>query len=53
MRIPSFEREKRKPFVSKTCRETSLRDCTLLGGNFRQLACGGRMPFTGYAILQV
>src|SRR5258707_4335053 len=25
----------------------------LVGGNFRTLACGARMPFTDYAILQV
>src|SRR4029077_13884499 len=25
----------------------------LVGGNFRTLACEGRMPFTDYAILQV
>jgi hypothetical protein len=53
MRIPSFEREKQKPFVVENLKPKYCPVRAFVGGNFRQLACGQRMPFSGYAILQL
>ena len=53
MRIPSFEREKYRTIRVENLLPKYCPVRAFVGGNFRQLACDQRMPFSNYAILQL